>query len=237
MQCTRTVTLAVIISELLPFEIVHTFFLSGPIVYIGGNDVAAGNPMTSIESEIRQTLRTIDNGRRRVFLCTVCPRRDVDVQHLNAMIRNICCSTYAELIDVNPCFTYGDGSPASNLMYADGIHLNAKGSNTLVKVLDRACRIIRSGPHARDARASNIQDRQQPARNYASRSPRNTRHYCERCDMTNHDTWNCRRNYVQRARPVRNDISRAPHYRRFNGDTGSERRSSGYCDGTYPVYA
>ena len=74
------------------------------VVYVGGNDVAAGNSMTSIEHELRRMLECLNDGRRRVFLCTVCPRRDVNVTILNAMIRNVCSTTYAEPIGIHSVF-------------------------------------------------------------------------------------------------------------------------------------
>jgi len=81
------------------------------VIYAGGNDVAAGKSITSIEREFRETVQHLDNGRRCVFLCTICPRVDINVNPFNVMIRRLCDETCARLIDVNLSFVRNDGRP------------------------------------------------------------------------------------------------------------------------------
>jgi len=116
------------------------------IIYAGGNDVAAGNSMTSIKKEFRETVEHLDNGRRRIFICTLSPRIDINVNPLNSVIRRLCGDTHARLIDVNHAFQRNDGTPLFHLYHRDGIHLNAAGGSTLVKTIDREVCIIRDGP-------------------------------------------------------------------------------------------
>lgn len=52
------------------------------VLYFGGNDVAAGTSLTSVEQEFRSTLHPLDNDRRRVFFCSVCLRIDINVNPL-----------------------------------------------------------------------------------------------------------------------------------------------------------
>jgi len=113
------------------------------VIYAGLNDVASGNSITSIEQEFRETVQHLDDGRRRVFLCTICPRIDINVNPVNSMIRRLCDEKRARLIDENLSFVRNDGRPLFHFFHSDGIHLNVTGSNMLVKVIDREVSIIR----------------------------------------------------------------------------------------------
>ena len=113
------------------------------VLYIGGNDVAAGKSVTSVEQEFRCTLDALDNGRRRFFICLICPRADINVNPLNTMIQKLCRDTYADQIDLNQTFVREHGRPLFNLFHADGIHPNNAGSNLLVKTISQAIPIIR----------------------------------------------------------------------------------------------
>jgi len=135
------------------------------VIYAGGNDVASGNSITSIEQELRETVQHLNNGRRRVFLCSICPRIDINVNPLNSMIRRLCDETQARLIDVNLSFVRNDGRPLFHLFHSDGIHLNDAGSNMLVKVMDREVSIIRGGSAQQNRRPFFVQ------RNRTSHAP------------------------------------------------------------------
>ena len=191
------------------------------VVYVGGNDVAAGNSMTSIEHELRRMLECLNDGRRRVFLRTVCPRRDVNVNIFNAMIRNVCSTTYAEPIEVHSVFAYGDGSSAHNLFHADGIHLNLRGSSTLVKTLNSAVSIIRKVP--RSGNGFTEYGRAPTNRNPSS-MPAWDRH-CDNCMMFNHNTWECRRPSQRQAGPPEFNSSVVREYRLSHGGPGNGRRN------------
>jgi len=101
------------------------------VIYAGGNDAAAGNSITSIEREFQETVQHLDNGHRRVFLCKIGLRDDINVNPLNSMIRRLCDETCARLIDANLSFVRNDGRPLFQLFHSDGIHLNVVGSNIL----------------------------------------------------------------------------------------------------------
>jgi len=127
------------------------------VIYAGGNDVASGNSITSIEQEFRETVQHLNNGRRRVFLCSICPRIDINVNPLNSMIRRLCDETQVRLIEVNLSFVRNDGRPLFHLFNCDGIHLNDAGSNMLVKVMDREVSIIRGGSAQQNRRPFFVQ--------------------------------------------------------------------------------
>jgi len=128
------------------------------VLYVGGNDVAAGNLVTSVEQEFRNTLDFLDNGQRKVFICLICPRPDINVNLLNNMIRRLCRETYAELIDLNEPYMRPDGRPLFDLFHADGIHPNTTGSSLLVKKINQAVTIIREQTDTVNGRQSYSQN-------------------------------------------------------------------------------
>ena len=100
-----------------------------------------------MERELNNMLTTNDNNKRKVYLCTLCPRIDADVRPVNNMIRKVCSDSTAELLDVYRYFVYEDGKPRTYLYHADGIHLNPKGSSVLVRALNNTVPIVRNASH------------------------------------------------------------------------------------------
>ena len=61
------------------------------IVCIGGNNVARGDNLRSIEEKYDELISLIKCGNSlcRVILCDVAPRRDIDVQRVNQAIERV----------------------------------------------------------------------------------------------------------------------------------------------------
>ena len=163
------------------------------IFYMGGNDVATGNALTSIENEIRRTIEYLNNGKRRVFLCTICPRKDIDVKQINDVIRNVCNNTFAELIDVNSTFVFGNGAAVDRYFVRDGIHLNLRGSSFLVNAINAVFGIVRNARTVSYTRYQHYQQSHDWNPNNGRRYSQEPYIYCSFCRMTNHSTQECRR--------------------------------------------
>jgi hypothetical protein len=110
------------------------------VIHVGGNDVSSKASLSTTCDDIIETVTSLQKQEIRVYLCTICPRSDVDVAHLNDEIRAICTSTNATL--VYKSFVYGDGGVVKLLFHRDGIHLNETGSRTLVMAINQVLIII-----------------------------------------------------------------------------------------------
>jgi len=84
------------------------------VLYIGGNDVSRGIHHETFGEDLRRLVMKLQNNQVLVFLCNICPRRDVDVTVYNKTISGICKETGVILVDCNLPFTYGDGYRPGN---------------------------------------------------------------------------------------------------------------------------
>lgn len=157
------------------------------VVYVGGNDVSSGKNVNASRAELHKLTRHIQRQQCRVYLCNVAPRKDANVSAYNKAVTEVCEATGAELIDVHSSFVFGDGTTAHQLISRDGIHLNATGSRTLVRAINKKVPIIKlktvSGAHA------NQRNWNQKQRNTA---PSHGDRCCELCGLENHVTRDCR---------------------------------------------
>ena len=188
------------------------------VVYVGGNDLANQTPLQEIEDEFRHIISSAQNNKDcSIFICTLCPRRDVDVDSLNKIICKICETTSATIIDSYSAFVYCNGNAEKRLFHRDGIHLSVPGSSTLVKVINNSVKITKQRVHKEISVSSiNMQQtpvswrpdttggwrrvtmggwRQPKSGSWRTQNPRrSSRPYCIHCNMTNHTTKECRRN-------------------------------------------
>lgn len=112
------------------------------IVYIGGNDLSNGRSTQTVSQSIDTIISTCQSEGCNVFVCTLCPRRGVDVVELNELIKQITRAKGATCIDVYSSFIYGNGLTTTYYYHRDGIHLNTRGTNRLVHCVDIMCPII-----------------------------------------------------------------------------------------------
>ena len=103
------------------------------IIYVGGNDAAEGKT-SSVYTTFRSSISEL---QYQISLCTICPRKDVDVVPLNDIIIQACKGKNATKIDCYQSFIYADGKPARPLYGRDFIHLNGRGSSALVAAINR----------------------------------------------------------------------------------------------------
>ena len=122
---------------------VGTHKYSNVVLYIGGNDVSNGKSSVTLRAEIRDTTLSLQRKQCCVYLCTICPRQDVDVRPYNNEIREVCRETGAVLIECHNAFVYGDGTTVRHFYNNDGIHLNLLGTKTLVFTVNKKLHIVK----------------------------------------------------------------------------------------------
>jgi hypothetical protein len=106
------------------------------IMYAGGNDAASGSSPSSWYSDLKAAVQSTKNGQK-MYLCTACPRRDVDVGPLNDTIKQLGMDVGVEIIDCHQAFVFKNGRISQDLFNRDGIHLSSKGSSTLVQTINQ----------------------------------------------------------------------------------------------------
>ena len=111
------------------------------IIYVGGND-AADKSTKSVYGDLKETINALHKDCK-LYLCTVCPRSDTDVNYVNGALRQLTEETAAELIDCYQSFVYGDGSAVGHFYGRDGIHQCKRGSSQLVTTINARIPIIK----------------------------------------------------------------------------------------------
>jgi len=92
------------------------------VVYAGGNDISNGRQISEIKNDIVDSVLSLQaNHIRRVYMCTIAPRRDVSVLKFNEMLRDVHSEFSIELIDCYNAFVLGNGRSARHLFTNDGI--------------------------------------------------------------------------------------------------------------------
>lgn len=118
--------------------------VSDVIMYTGGNDVADGRFIQSIREQLERTVNLVKSktAQCNIYICTVCLRRDVDVSSLNHLLITIATELQCTIIDYK-IFTFGNGSTVRYFYNRDGIHLNPKGTSTLLRAIDKTVSVIK----------------------------------------------------------------------------------------------
>lgn len=161
------------------------------VLYVGGNDVSSGKQRATLKRELQDVVERLLDERHTVYLCTLCPRKDADVQLVNDDIKQICEYTGAILIDCYNAFVYGNGQTVNHYISRDGIHLNRYGARTLVNYLNQAIHIIKK--RTEDHNSTTPRQRrspQQPQTRAYNQTRSNIR--CNICGRNNHITQDCR---------------------------------------------
>ena len=166
------------------------------IIYAGGNNAANGTPLQTVYEDLLGMSEKLSK-KCKIYLCTVCPRTDIEVTPVNDILKQVCEQSPATLIDCYPSFVFGNGKAVDLLFHKDGIHLVQKGTSTLLKVIDKSVpilkrpsslnKVINFKPHEKRRQYSQISDDRQHARN----TPK-TKRRCWNCGLTNHFSCECR---------------------------------------------
>ena len=112
------------------------------IVYIGGNNVARGDKSSFIEEKYDELISLIkcSNNTCKIILCSVAPRVDADISHLNQIVGKLAkhwsCQNVEHVPNTHDMFLK-DGGPSTRYFLQDGIHLTASGTKRLLDALNR----------------------------------------------------------------------------------------------------
>ena len=144
------------------------------ILYIGGNDAASDASIEGLYKTFKSGIIRVKNKfpHCKIFVCTICSRRDCDVNPVNNMIVQLAKEMNASIIDCYKPFVYGDGSPVHAYFHRDGIHLSQKGTSALITIINKTVNITKKN------------SRQDPPSQYK---------WCSHCKMTDHNTNECER--------------------------------------------
>ena len=113
------------------------------IIYIGGNNVARGDNLRSIEEKYDELISLIKCGNSlcRVILCDVAPRRDIDVQRVNQAIERVATHWSSQKVE-HVTGTHGlflkDGQYSTRYYHNDGINLLTSGTKRFLDALSVA---------------------------------------------------------------------------------------------------
>ena len=101
---------------------------SNIIVYIGGNDAAAGMNIETFESKYNQLIQYIKlkNPHCDILLCELCPRYDVDVRDFNNVIYQVALDNGSVLVELFGKFMK-HGRVVERYYANDRIHLSISG--------------------------------------------------------------------------------------------------------------
>jgi len=146
------------------------------ILQVGGNDASQGREPELIECEYTNIIQVIRGSvpNANIFLSECPPRRDVNVNCVNSIIRTVAKDYKVDVIKTNSHFLSKNGHLDNALIWRDGIHLTNKGTATLVKLYNNVIPIIKE----------NVQH------NDRGHTPQNTT--CFNCGENGHNTRSCR---------------------------------------------
>ena len=191
--------------------------VSDIVVHISGNDVANHTNLTSIRDELVRSVTYLKKKYPlcKFHICSVCPRKDVSVEAVNQSLLEICADHDLNYINCYNALVYGDGSRVRQFYHMDGIHLNSKGTSTLLKTIDKSIPVIRKRKSSRAQQANGTYNknrngpvsyemRQLETPRFHTRrvkSPKNQQQYrpkshewwfpCSNCGRNNHKTDEC----------------------------------------------
>ena len=192
------------------------------IVHAGTNDIADENPNTIQDLERLITSTQIKAPQAKVFVSSICPRRDrfdAEVTEINKNIETLANTLDCTYVNHEAGFRFIDGSIDSNA-YHDKVHLNRKGTGKLVRKLQSAVFKInrknadtdvledqnsevdfeisppRSQPRSRRYDNKQFNSKTKSHRFTTQRANRSlsnrNRRSCRKCGETNHSTDKCR---------------------------------------------
>jgi len=112
------------------------------VMYAGGNDAPVRTPLDAINRNVKTTVELLRQSDCKVYVTTICLRRDGNVIPINEVLTRICSETGALLLDAHNTFVYGDGNAVHHFCNSDGIHLSDIGQTKLIKCIETAISIV-----------------------------------------------------------------------------------------------
>ena len=161
------------------------------VIYAGGNDAPVRTPLGAIYDNVKATVELLRQSECKVYVCTVCPRRDGSVIPINEVLKRICNETGALLLDAYNAFVYGDGNAVQHFFNSDGIHLSDVGQTKLINCLETVINIVNrnnathSSPSKTNA-TGDVERRCDPRRQQLKNAPpyvNSSKNDIENCDQ------------------------------------------------------
>jgi len=113
------------------------------IMYDGVNDAFVRTPLDVIYRNVKTTVELLRQSDCKVNVCTICPRRNGNVNPVNDVLTRICSETgRAFFLDAHNTFVYGDGNAVHRFYNSDGIYLSDVGQTKLKKCIETAISIV-----------------------------------------------------------------------------------------------
>ena len=151
------------------------------ILLVGGNNCSEGRSLSNIEQDYDRLLfemKERTDNRCNIYVSGLPPRSDTDVDAFNDMLLDICEYHNVHFINQNRYFYDERGFVKEYLYQHDGIHLNKRGTLSLVHNMDIAVPILKATKQ---------------------------RQYCRQCGEDNHTTEKCKYDKPIRCRACYRD--------------------------------
>ena len=118
------------------------------VIYIGGNNVARGDNLSTLEEKYDELISLIKCTNRscKIVLCNIAPRTDADVNNLNRAIDRLAmhwrCQGVEQVSDIHNMFVK-KGVADSRYFHPDGIHLTVSGTKRLLDAINRVFPLVK----------------------------------------------------------------------------------------------
>ena len=141
------------------------------VFQVGGNDYSSRRTLSQIEEDycaLIQETREKTNWETEISISGLPPRPDVHVQPVNILLRDICTVRNAIFIGQRRYFVNDYGRVDISLYRKDGLHLNKRGTECLLRNMDSLLSVLKAN------------------------SSYTKNDYCMHCGEANHTTTACR---------------------------------------------
>ena len=114
------------------------------ILHVGGNDADDGDSLETFCDNYIELLESLAFDDRRLIVSGLLPRKSVDLEPYNDILRSLCAENDTEFIDNYQNFLLASGEIPSSYFWTDKLHLNQHGTRKSVTDIDKTCKIKRS---------------------------------------------------------------------------------------------
>lgn len=111
------------------------------VLYVGGNDVADGEDVLTIYRKMKSLIRNMPRDCE-IYICSLCPRADVDVTAVNDTLHQLSEDMNIKVIEVYSAFTFGNGQTVYNYYLRDNTHLSQRGTSSLLRTINHVVMIM-----------------------------------------------------------------------------------------------
>lgn len=163
------------------------------ILHVGGNDADDGDSLETFCDNYIELLESLASDDRRLIVSGLLPRKSVDLEPYNDILRSLCAENDTEFIDNYQNFLLASGEIPSSYFWTDKLHLNQHGTRKLVTDIDKTCKIKRSAvpEHNRNQSKRPFMGPRRMMAPPAYRGRQQMSKFCHICQINNHSTQQC----------------------------------------------